>query len=91
MTEMNARRPNRASGGLHCNRAPCAPGDGESGKWAIIKSLRVCGGPGDIIGIVLALFDGTEEVCMFALSAILVGVIGVFYVRRRSSRKKQSA
>jgi hypothetical protein len=28
---------------------------------------------------------------MFALSAILVGVIGVFYVRRRSSRKKQQA
>jgi hypothetical protein len=30
-------------------------------------------------------------VCMFALSAILIGVIGVFYVRRRSSRKKQQA
>jgi hypothetical protein len=29
-------------------------------------------------------------VCMFALSAILIGVIGVFYVRRRSARKKQS-
>jgi len=28
---------------------------------------------------------------MFALSAILVGVIGVFYVRRRSARKKQQA
>jgi len=27
---------------------------------------------------------------MFALSAILIGVIGVFYVRRRSARKKQS-
>jgi len=27
---------------------------------------------------------------MFALSAILIGVIGVFYVRRRSSRKKQA-
>jgi ABC-type branched-subunit amino acid transport system permease subunit len=39
---------------------------------------------------VLAFFDGTEEVCMFALSAILIGVIGVLYVRRRSSRKKQS-
>jgi hypothetical protein len=50
----------------------------------------VCGGPGDRIGIVLALLGGTEEVCMFALSAILIGVIGVLYVRRRSSRKKQS-
>ena len=26
---------------------------------------------------------------MFALSAILIGVIGVFYVHRRSARKKQ--
>ena len=26
---------------------------------------------------------------MFALSAILIGVLGIFYVRRRSSRKKQ--
>jgi hypothetical protein len=26
---------------------------------------------------------------MFAISAILIGVIGIFYVRRRSSRKKQ--
>jgi hypothetical protein len=26
---------------------------------------------------------------MFALSAILIGVLGVFYVRRRSARKKQ--
>jgi hypothetical protein len=38
---------------------------------------------------VLALFGATEEVCMFALSAILIGVVGVIYVRRRSSRKKQ--
>jgi len=30
-----------------------------------------------------------EEVSMFALSAILIGVIGVVYVRRRSARKKQ--
>jgi hypothetical protein len=27
---------------------------------------------------------------MFALSAILIGVIGIFFVRRRSSRKKQA-
>jgi ABC-type branched-subunit amino acid transport system permease subunit len=26
---------------------------------------------------------------MFAISAILIGVVGVIYVRRRSSRKKQ--
>jgi hypothetical protein len=28
---------------------------------------------------------------MFALSAILIGVLGIFFVRRRSSRKKQQA
>lgn len=28
---------------------------------------------------------------MFAVSAILIGVLGIFYVRRRSARKKQSA
>jgi hypothetical protein len=28
---------------------------------------------------------------LFAVSAVLIGVIGIFYVRRRSSRKKQSA
>jgi hypothetical protein len=42
-------------------------------------------------GTLLASLGGTEEVSMFALSAILVGVIGVFYVRRRSARKKQQA
>lgn len=26
---------------------------------------------------------------MFAISAILVGVVGIFFVRRRSARKKQ--
>jgi hypothetical protein len=26
---------------------------------------------------------------MFAIAAILIGVLGIFYVRRRSSRKKQ--
>jgi hypothetical protein len=26
---------------------------------------------------------------MFALSAILIGVLGIFFVRRRSARKKQ--
>jgi hypothetical protein len=28
---------------------------------------------------------------LFAIAAILVGVIGIFYVRRRSARKKQEA
>jgi len=28
---------------------------------------------------------------MFAISAILIGVVGIFYVRRRSARKKQHA
>ncbi len=28
---------------------------------------------------------------LFAVSAVLIGVIGIFYVRRRSSRKKQGA
>jgi hypothetical protein len=26
----------------------------------------------------------------FALSAILIGVVGVFFIRRRSARKKQA-
>jgi hypothetical protein len=28
---------------------------------------------------------------LFAVSAVLLGVIGIFYVRRRSARKKQDA
>ena len=28
---------------------------------------------------------------LFAVSAVLIGVLGIFYVRRRSARKKQSA
>jgi len=27
---------------------------------------------------------------MFAIAAILIGVIGIFYVRRRSARKKNA-
>jgi len=27
---------------------------------------------------------------MFAMSAILIGVLGIFYVRRRSARKKDA-
>jgi hypothetical protein len=28
---------------------------------------------------------------MYAIAAILIGVVGIFYVRRRSARKKQAA
>ena len=28
---------------------------------------------------------------MFAVAAVLIGVVGVFYVRRRSARKKTQA
>jgi hypothetical protein len=28
---------------------------------------------------------------MFAVAAILIGVVGIFYVRRRSARKKQAS
>jgi hypothetical protein len=28
---------------------------------------------------------------MFAISAILIGIIGILYVRRRSARKKSAA
>ena len=28
---------------------------------------------------------------MFALTAVLIGVIGIFWVRKRSTRKKQQA
>jgi len=28
---------------------------------------------------------------MFAMAAVLIGVIGIVYVRRRSARKKQTA
>jgi hypothetical protein len=27
---------------------------------------------------------------LFAISAVLIGVVGIFYVRRRGSRKRQS-
>ena len=86
---MQVRLPNRGSGGAHCSR------HGVRSHWpdrqiADIKGYGVVNWLGNGIGILLALLGGTEEVCMFALSAILIGVIGVFYVRRRSSRKKQS-
>jgi len=58
-------------------------------KLHIVSYLRVYGGANGRVGTALALSVRTEEVCMFALSAILIGVVGVIYVRRRSSRKKQ--
>jgi len=40
-------------------------------------------------GIVLAPSASfREDNGMFAISAVLIGVIGIFYVRRRSARKK---
>jgi hypothetical protein len=39
---------------------------------------------------VLASLGPTEEVFMFAVAAVLVGVVGIFFVRRRSARKKQT-
>jgi hypothetical protein len=39
---------------------------------------------------VLASPSPTEEVFMFAVAAVLVGVVGIIYVRRRSARKKQT-
>jgi hypothetical protein len=27
---------------------------------------------------------------LFAVSAVFIGVVGIFYIRRRSSRKKQT-
>jgi hypothetical protein len=60
-------------------------------KLIVVNNLRVYVGANSRVGTVLALSESTEEVCMFAISAILIGVVGVIYVRRRSSRKKQQA
>lgn len=61
------------------------------GKLTALRNLRACLGANGRVGTVLALTACTEEVCMFAISAILIGVVGVIYIRRRSSRKKQQA
>jgi len=58
-------------------------------KHRVVSKLREWRTANGRVGTVLALSVRTEEVCMFALSAILIGVVGVIYVRRRSSRKKQ--
>jgi hypothetical protein len=58
-------------------------------KLAALSNLRDVLGSNGRVGTVLALSARTEEVCMFAISAILIGVVGVIYIRRRSSRKKQ--
>jgi len=58
-------------------------------KSRVVSKLRGWCTANGRVGTVLALSVRTEEVCMFALSAILIGVVGVIYVRRRSSRKKQ--
>ena len=54
-----------------------------------VSKLQVGNAANSWVGTALALSVRTEEVCMFAISAILIGVVGVIYVRRRSSRKKQ--
>jgi len=58
-------------------------------KLPTLSNLRDTLGWNGRVGTVLALSARTEEVCMFAISAILIGVVGVIYIRRRSSRKKQ--
>jgi hypothetical protein len=58
-------------------------------KHRTVSKLRGWCAANSRVGTPLALSVRTEEVCMFALSAILIGVVGVIYVRRRSSRKKQ--
>lgn len=46
--------------------------------------------PADVSGTALALGRPTREVIyMFAVAAILIGIVGILYVRRRSTRKKQ--
>jgi hypothetical protein len=42
------------------------------------------------LGTRLASPDALEVTTMFAVSAILIGVLGIFYVRRRSARKKNA-
>jgi hypothetical protein len=41
-------------------------------------------------GTPLASPDALEVTTMFAMSAILIGVLGIFYVRRRTARKKSA-
>ncbi len=41
-------------------------------------------------GTPLASPDALEVTTMFAMSAVLIGVLGIFYVRRRSARKKSA-
>ena len=72
-------------------RAPSPSAPAAHGNLLIVRRLATAIARGRDPGTALALFEPTEEVCMFALSAILIGVIGVFYVRRRSARKKQQA
>jgi LPXTG-motif cell wall-anchored protein len=43
--------------------------------------------PGSGIGLAPLPSSG-RTMSMFAIAAILIGVIGIFYVRRRSARKK---
>jgi hypothetical protein len=54
------------------------------------NSLRPAGGVAPGPGTAIASAEVLREVIdMFAVSAILVGIVGIFFVRRRSARKKQ--
>jgi len=53
----------------------------------VVYSVVAAGRPGSGIGF--APLPGSGRIMsMFAIAAILIGVIGIFYVRRRSARKK---
>jgi hypothetical protein len=41
-------------------------------------------------GTLLASSVRLEGHYMFAMSAVLIGILGIFYVRRRSARKKSA-
>ena len=50
----------------------------------------MCGGARTGSGTVLASLTRLRRSLMFAIAAVLIGVVGIVYVRRRSSRKKQT-
>ena len=59
------------------------------GNLLTVKALAVRMGPALVAGTWLASSAGTEGGPMvFAISAILIGVVGMVYVRKRSGRKR---
>jgi hypothetical protein len=81
--------PNRESYPLYCSVRAVSGLGGCRGNSLHLDQLASRLGLATETGTLIASLYETEEVPMFALSAILIGVIGVFYVRRRSARKKQ--